>query len=121
MILSKWIENYDNGKFDALDFSKAVKAGWTDWNCEERRIPGKTRKCAKVLCRITDPDLLCEEVELCNENDSLDRIVLGGVTVDIPSTGYRVTYSGDTFEFADASSCAGFLNDVRHRACFRTG
>ncbi len=109
------------GKFESLDFSKAVKAGWTDWNCPERRLPGKTRKCAKILCRITDEELLASEVELRNINESLDRITLRQLVIDIPSVGYRVTEGDRVFEFGDAASCAAFVNGVRHRACCRTG
>jgi hypothetical protein len=121
LTLSEWIDKYNKGKFESFDFSKAVKAGWTDWNCPEKRLLGKTRKCAKILCRITDPELLGGKIELCNVDEGLDRISLEGLTIDIPSVGYSVTVDGETTELEDAASCIGFVNGVRHRACFRTG
>lgn len=114
MTLKEWIASFNSGRFDSMDFSKAVKAGWTDWNCPEKRIKGKTLKCAKILSRITDAELLSRQVEIRNM-DTFDRVSLPGepsVVIDLLSDGYVLRTPYGAIRCSDASSCLREL--VRH-------
>lgn len=118
MILKDWIDEFKAGRFEKLDFGKAVKIGWTDWNCPEDRIKGKTYKCAKILCKIRSPRLLSENVELCNRQvggrdvDTISFLGEAPVVISLPSVGFEVSLLSTTRTCDDASSCARIADEL---------
>ncbi|CAJ0610615.1 unnamed protein product, partial [Cylicocyclus nassatus] len=63
MTIKDWVKAYKNGDFVSRDYETQVKAGWYDWFCKTASLARKTEAMAKILSRITKPELLdCEAI-----------------------------------------------------------
>jgi hypothetical protein len=54
----QWIENFQNGMYDAGDFKTQCDAGWYDWFCKESSLARKTQKMGKAIARVTNEKIL---------------------------------------------------------------
>ena len=50
--LSQWIENFQNGHYDAADVKAQILAGWYDWFCKDSSLANKTKKMGNIIKQV---------------------------------------------------------------------
>ena len=50
--LSQWIENFQNGHYDAADVKTQILAGWYDWFCKDSSLANKTKKMGNIIKQV---------------------------------------------------------------------
>jgi hypothetical protein len=50
--LSQWIENFQNGHYDAADVKTQILAGWYDWFCKDSSLVNKTKKMGNIIKQV---------------------------------------------------------------------
>ena len=51
--IRQWIENFDEGLYKAEGTDTQIRAGWYNWFCEDRLLPGKTRKLGRLVKQVS--------------------------------------------------------------------
>lgn len=52
--LRQWINNFNEGIYDNIDYRTQCEAGWFDWFCKDTSLANKTKKMGNIIKQIKD-------------------------------------------------------------------
>lgn len=135
--LKEWIENFNNGEYEAKDFKTQCNAGWYDWFCKDESLANKTKKMGKIIKKINNEYLLnncyvffknnCpvvgplyDDFRFCKLVDDGDSRVLYTISINDKRNNYTYTVYGRENDFETAlfetnysKELVKFLNEIK--------